>query len=119
MGFQLDTREIGRVIVVEAVGRFTLTDGQTKLRDLIHVSTGYGAKKFILTLARVELIDSYGVGELVRSYSVVRQMGGEIKLANVNQKVLDVLNISRVNTLFEICPGEDAALQAFGRQGVG
>jgi hypothetical protein len=79
MGFQLDTREIGPVIVVEAVGRFTLADGQTKLRDLIHVFTGYGARKFILTLARVELIDSYGVGELVRSYSVVRQMGGRDK----------------------------------------
>jgi len=117
MGFQLDTREIGPVVVVEAVGRFTLTDGQTKLRDLIHVFTGYGARKFILTLARVELIDSYGVGELVRSYSVVRQMGGEIKLAGVNQKVLDVLNVCRLNTFFEICPGEDAALQTF-KQGV-
>jgi len=42
MGFQLDTRETGRVIVVEAAGRFTLTDGQTKLRDLIHVFAGYG-----------------------------------------------------------------------------
>jgi anti-sigma B factor antagonist len=105
MGFQLGTREIGRVIVVEAVGRFTLADGQTKLRDLIHVFTGYGARKFVLTLARVEVIDSYGVGELVRSYSVVRQMGGEIKLAGVNQKVLDVLSVCRLNTFFEICLG--------------
>jgi anti-anti-sigma factor len=117
MGFQLDTREIGLVVVVEAVGRFTLADGQTKLRDLIHVFSGNGARKFILTLGRVEVIDSYGVGELVRSYSVVRQMGGEIKLAGVSQKVLDVLNVCRLNTFFEIYPGEDAALQAFG-QGV-
>jgi anti-anti-sigma factor len=117
MGFQLDTREIGPVVVVEAVGRFTLADGQTKLRDLIHVFSGNGARKFILTLARIEVIDSYGVGELVRSYSIVRQMGGEIKLAGVNQKVLDVLSVCRLNTFFEICPGEDAALQAF-RQGV-
>jgi anti-anti-sigma factor len=116
MGFQLDTREMGPVVVVEAVGRFTLADGQTKLRDLIHVFTGYGARKFVLTLARVEVIDSYGVGELVRSYSVVRQMGGEIKLAGVNQKVLDVLSVCRLNTFFEICLGEEAALQAF-RQG--
>ena len=116
MGFQLDTREMGPVVVVEAVGRFTLADGQTKLRDLIHVFTGYGARKFVLILARVEVIDSYGVGELVRSYSVVRQMGGEIKLAGVNQKVLDVLSVCRLHTFFEIRPGEEAALQAF-RQG--
>jgi anti-sigma B factor antagonist len=114
MGFHLHTWERGRVVVVEAVGRLTLTDGHTKLRDLIHVSTGEGTRKFILNLARIESIDSYGIGELVRSYSVVRQTGGEIKLAAVNQKVLDVLEISRLNKLFEIHPRDDAALQAFG-----
>lgn len=75
MGFQLHTREINRVVVVEAVGRLTLTDGHTKLRDLIHVSTGEGVKKFIFNFAQVEYVDSYGVGELVRSYSVIRQTG--------------------------------------------
>jgi len=116
MRFHLHTREIDRVVIVEAVGRLTLTDGHTKLRDLIHVSTGEGTKKFILNLARVEFIDSYGVGELVRSYSVVRQMGGEMKLAGVNRKVLEVLEISRLNRLFEIHPEEGAALQAFGQR---
>ena len=90
MAFQLHTRKVGLVIVVEAVGRLTLTDGHTKLRDLIHVSTGEGARKFMLNLAQVEYIDSHGVGELVRSYSVIRQTGGELKLACVNQKVLEV-----------------------------
>jgi anti-sigma B factor antagonist len=113
MGFQLRTREIDRVIVVEAVGRLTLTDGHTQLRDLIHVFTGNGAKKFVLNLTRLEFIDSYGIGELARSYSIVRRAGGEMKLAGVNQKVLEVLEISRLNTLFEIYPTEPAALQSF------
>jgi anti-sigma B factor antagonist len=116
MEFQVHTREIGRVVVVEAVGRLTLTEGHTKLRDVIHVSTGYGARKFILNLARVEFVDSYGIGELVRCYSVVRRTGGEMKLAGVSQKVLEVLAISRLNAFFEIHPGEDAALQAFGQR---
>jgi anti-sigma B factor antagonist len=116
VGFQLHTREIDRVLVVEAVGRLTLTDGHTKLRDLIHVSTGEGTKKFILNLARVEYIDSYGIGELVRSFSVARQAGGDLKLAAVNKKVLDVLEIPRLNKLFEIHSDEDAALQAFGQR---
>lgn len=115
MGFQLHTREIDHVVVVEAVGKLTLTDGHTKLRDLIHVFTGSGAKRFILNLARVEFIDSYGVGELARSYSVVRQTGGEIKLAEVNRRVLEVLNIAQLNRIFEIHSGEHTALQAFGR----
>jgi anti-sigma B factor antagonist len=98
------------------VGRLTLTDGHTKLRDLIHVLTGDGTKKFMLNLARVEFVDSYGIGEVVRSYSVVRQTGGEMKLACVNQKVLEVLEISRLNTIFDIHSGETTALQVFGER---
>lgn len=115
MGFQIHTREIGRVVIIEAVGRLTLTDAHTTIRDQIHVSTGYGAKKFVLNLQRVEHIDSYGVGELVRSYSVIRQMAGEMKLACVNERVSEVLRISRLNTIFELHASEDAALLAFGQ----
>jgi anti-sigma B factor antagonist len=116
MSFQLHTTEHGRIVLVEAVGRLTLTDGHTKLRDLIHVFTGTGTKKFILNLARVEFIDSYGIGELARTYSVIRQAGGELKLAAMNPKVLEVLEISRLNTLFEIHSGDEAALQAFAQR---
>ena len=113
MPMQLHSREVDRVLLVEAVGRFTLTDGRTMLRDLLHVSTAAGARKFVLVLARVEFIDSYGIGELVRSYSVVRQMGGDLKLADVSQKVLQTLEISGLHRIFEIFPAEDAALRAF------
>jgi anti-sigma B factor antagonist len=116
MGFQLHTRDVGRIVVVEAVGRLTLTDGQTKLRDLIHVFIGNGAKKFILNLERLEFVDSYGIGELARAYSIVRQAGGEMKLANVNWKILEILDISRLTTIFGIYPAESAALQAFGER---
>jgi anti-sigma B factor antagonist len=114
MAFQLNTRKVGQVLVVEAVGRLTLTDGHTKLRDLIHVSTGEGAKKFVLNFVQVEYIDSHGVGELVRCYSVVRQTGGELKLACANRKVLDVLEISHLNRVFEIHAEAAAALKAYG-----
>ena len=116
MGFQLHTREIGAVVVVEIVGRLTLTDGHTQLRDLVHVSAANGTKKFILNLAGVDFIDSYGVGELVRSYSVVRQMGGEVKLGGVSQAVLGVLEITHLNNFFAIYSQEGAAVQAFERR---
>jgi anti-sigma B factor antagonist len=115
MGFQLQTREVDRVVVVKAVGRLTLTDGHTKLRDLVHVSIGDGAKKFVLNLGQVEFIDSYGVGELARCYSIVRQAGGEMKLASVSQKVLAILALSHLNTLFEIYAAEDDALRSFAQ----
>lgn len=115
MSFQIRTREVGRLTVIEAVGRLTLTDGHTRLRDQLHVSTGGGAKRFILNLEGVEFIDSYGIGELVRCYSVVRQAGGEMKLAGVQKKVLNILEISHLTAIFEIFPGEQAAVQAFGQ----
>ena len=113
MAFQLHTREVGLITVLEAVGRLTLTDGHTTLRDLLHVSISGGAKKFILNLARVDFIDSYGIGELARSYSIVRQAGGELKLAAVQQTVLPVLEVSHMHKLFEVYPAEDAALHSF------
>jgi anti-sigma B factor antagonist len=113
MGFQVTTREIARIIVVDAVGRLTLSDSRTQLRDLIHVFCGNGHKKFLLNLAGVDFMDSDGMGELVRCYSVVRQRGGEMKLAQVSKKVQELLQITRLNTLFEIYSEEQVALQAF------
>lgn len=115
MGFDIQTRAAGPVVVIEAVGRFTGTDGHTKLRDLIHVLTNSGTKRFVLHLERVEFIDSSGIGELLRSHFVVRQSAGELKLACVNARVMDVLRISHMHTIFEIHPSEDEALQAFGQ----
>src|SRR5271169_6453219 len=117
MAFEITTREFDRIIIVDAVGRLTLNDSRTRLRDLIHIFTGNGHKNFLLNLAGVDFIDSDGMGELVRSYSVVRQRGGEMKLAQLTKRVQDLLQITRVNTIFEIYSEEDAALQAFRKCG--
>lgn len=114
MGFDIQTRTVGAIVVVEAVGRFTGTDGHTKLRDLMHVLTNSGTKKFVLHLERVEYIDSSGIGELLRSHFVVRQSAGDLKLACVHPKVMEVLRISRMHTVLEIHPTEEEALRAFG-----
>ncbi len=113
MGFQVSTRELGRVVVVDAVGRLTLSDSRTQLRDLIHVFCGNGHKHFLLNLAGVDFMDSDGMGELVRCYSVVRREGGEMRLVQVTKKVQELLQITRLNTLFEIYSEEQVALLAF------
>ena len=111
MGFQVSTRELGRIIVFDAGGRLTLGAGGTKLRDSVNVFVSSGHKKFLLNLAGVQFIDSYGIGELVRCYSVIRRMGGEMKLVRVNQSVLDLLQITRLDTLFDIHSEELIALR--------
>jgi len=116
MAFELTTRELDRIIVVDAVGRLTLSDSRTRLRDLIHVFISNGHRYFLLNLAGVDFIDSDGMGELVRSYSIIRQSGGEMRLVNLNQRVQDLLHITRVNTIFEIHSEEQSALQAFQKR---
>ena len=113
MGFSITTRELDRVVVVDAVGRLTLIDSRTQLRDLIHVFCGTGHYQFLLNLAGVDFIDSDGMGELVRCYSIARQRGGELKLVHINKRVENLLQLTRLNTLFEIYNDEQAALQAF------
>lgn len=113
MAFQVAARELGRIVVVDCVGRLTLTDSRTQLRDLVHVFTGNGRKKFLINLAGVDYVDSDGLGELTRCYSIVRQAGGEMKLLHVHQRVLALLELTHIVNLFEIHSAEQAALQAF------
>lgn len=115
MPFQVEARELDRVVVVDCVGRLTLGDGRTQLRDLVHVFTGNGRKNFLINLAGVDFVDSDGLGELTRCYSIVRQAGGEMKLVNVHQRVQALLELTRLINLFEIHRAEHSALQAFRR----
>jgi anti-sigma B factor antagonist len=113
MGFQVAAREVDRIIVVDVVGRLTLTDGRTQLRDLVHVFTSNGHKKFLINLAGVDFVDSNGLGELTRCFCSVRHAGGDMKLVHVNGRVQALLEMTRINNLFEIHTEEYAALEAF------
>ena len=115
MGLEITTREVDRIVVVDVVGKLTTTEGRTQLRDLIHVLSETGHKRFLLNLAGVDYVDSTGMGELVRCFSTVRQKGGEMKLLQVNKKVADLLQMTRLNTIFEIYNEERVALGAFHR----
>ena len=113
MSLEITTREFDRVIVVDVVGKLTTTEGRTQLRDLIHVFSETGHKRFLLNLAGVDYVDSSGMGELVRCFSTVRQRGGEMKLVQVSNRVADLLLMTRLNTLFEIYSEEEVALGSF------
>ena len=113
MSFQVAAREHDRIIVVDVVGRLTLTDSRTQLRDLVHVFTSNGHKKFLINLEGVDFVDSNGLGELTRCFCSVRQAGGDMKLVHVNARVQALLEMTRINNLFDIHTEEYAALEAF------
>ena len=109
----ITTREVSHITIVDIVGRITLGDETGLLRDTIRQLLVDGKKKIILNLARVDYIDSSGVGELVSGYTAVRTAGGELKLLNLTKKVQDVLYVTKLYTVFDIKDDEFTAVRSF------
>jgi anti-sigma B factor antagonist len=113
MSFKATTREVGDVTVIDMDGRITLGEGSALLRDLIRENLARGRKKIVLNLAGIVYIDSTGLGELVSGYRLIKSEGGEIKLLNLNKKVTDLLQITRLYTVFDIHNQESQAVTSF------
>jgi anti-sigma B factor antagonist len=109
----ITTREISHVTIVDMNGRITLGDETGKLRDTVRKLISDGKKKIVLNLAHVDYIDSSGVGELVSSFTAVRNAGGELKLLNLTKKVHDVLYVTKLYTVFDIKDDEFNAVKSF------
>jgi anti-sigma B factor antagonist len=113
MSFRATNREVGDVTVIDMDGRITLGEGTALLRDLIRESLGNGRKKIVMNLAGINYIDSTGLGELVSGYRLIKGEGGELKLLNLNKKVTDLLQITKLYTVFDIHNQEAQAVASF------
>jgi anti-sigma B factor antagonist len=109
----ITTREVSHVTIVDINGRITLGDETGQLRDTVRKLLAAGKKKIILNLADVDYIDSSGVGELVSSFTAVRNAGGELKLLSLTKKVSDVLQVTKLYTVFDIKEDEFNAVKSF------
>ena len=115
MSAKLTTRQVGDVTVLDVSGRITLGEGSSSLRDALHSAVEAGNKKILLNLGDVSYIDSSGIGELVSAFTSVRNQGGELKLLNLTKKVHDLLQITKLYTVFDVKDDEAAAIAAFSR----
>ena len=113
MSVKLSTRQVGDVSVVDVAGRITLGEGSSALRDLLREMVGKGQKKILLNLGDVSYIDSSGIGELVSGFTTVTNSGGEMKLLNLNKRVKDLLQITKLYTVFDVHEDEAGAIRAF------
>src|SRR6201997_5095415 len=107
------TRKVDNVTIVDLSGRITLGEGSVVLRDQIRDLVAKGQKKILLNLGDVTYIDSSGIGELVSAFTTVRNQGGELKLLNLTKKVHDLLQITKLYTVFDIKDDETAAVGSF------
>lgn len=100
------------VLILEARGRITLGPETESLRQRLR-SAGDSHKRIVLDLAGVDYIDSAGLGTLVAGAASVRRAGGELKLANLTARVRDLMQITRLSTLFEVYDSLDKARSSF------
>jgi len=107
------TRQVDGVNIVDCNGRITLGEGSVVLRDTVKDLLGKGQKKILLNLDDVNYIDSSGIGELVSAYTTVKNQGGELKLLNLTKKVHDLLQITKLYTVFDVKDDEASAVKAF------
>jgi len=113
VSFKATPRETGGVTVIDISGRITLGEGSAALREMVRDLLLKGQKRIILNLGDVNYIDSSGIGELVSGYTTVKNQGGELKLLNLTRKVHDLLQITKLFTVFDVHTDERRALTSF------
>src|SRR6185503_4680383 len=101
MSMVLKPRRLDDVVILDLSGRITMGEGTLILRDYILKLLNAGERKFLLNLADVNYIDSSGLGELVTSCTTVRNHDGQLKLLNLTRRVQDLLQITKLLTVFE------------------
>lgn len=104
------------ILVVDCAGRLVFGEETSALRDQVKSLIGTGGARIVLNLADVTYIDSGGLGTLVALYTTARNAGGSIKLSRLTQRVGDLLQVTKLLTVFDVYDSEEKAVQSF-RQG--
>jgi anti-sigma B factor antagonist len=113
MSLKINIRETPNAAILDMSGRVTLGDGLSDLRDSIREALAGDQKNILLNLAEVSYIDSSGLGQLIGSYASVTNRGGQMKLLNLQKRVNDLMQITKLLTVFETYSSEEVALRSF------
>ena len=115
MSMTISVRRAGDVTIVDFCGRIVLGEQGASLRNLISDLLSKGHNKILFNLGDVSHIDTSGLGYLLSALLSARKQQGELKLLNLTKKVEDVMQITKLYTVFEIFEDEAAAVKSFGR----
>jgi anti-sigma B factor antagonist len=114
MSLKINVRESGNVVILDLNGRITIGEEAASLRDTIKEHLDSGQKNILLNLAGVSYLDSTGLGQFVGSFATVTSRGGQLKLLNLQKKLQELLQITKLITVFETYTNESAAVRSFG-----
>lgn len=115
MSAKINIRHMEGVTVLEVSGRIVLGDGGVTFRDSFQDALETGAKKLVVDLGGVNYMDSSGLGELTNAYTSARDRGCDVKLARLTRKLDNLMQITKLATIFDIYRDEAEAVAAFSR----
>jgi len=110
---KIEKRKNGGVTVLDIKGKILIGDGVAELREAINESVDNKENKLLLNFENVPYLDSTGLGEVVRSYTSVKNRGGVVKIVNLTNKVKDLLSVTKLITVFETFEDESKAVESF------
>jgi anti-sigma B factor antagonist len=110
---KIDSRAVDGITILDINGRITLGDDTAAFRRTIADLVTEGHKMVLLNLHQVPYIDSSGLGELVASFTRVRNSGGELKLLNLSTKIRTLLQVTKLYAVFDVQDDETAAIRSF------
>lgn len=113
MSLKVHTREVSGITVLDLNGKITLGEGGTILRDAVRSQMSQGIQRILLNLADVTYIDSAGLGELTSAYTSMKNRNGQLKLLNLTKRVHDLMQITKLYTVFDVFDDEEAAIGSF------
>jgi len=113
VALSIASRELDGVTVLDLSGRITLGEGSVQLREAIRDLISKGSKNILLNLGDVNYIDSSGLGELVGAYTTAKNQAAILKLLNLTKKVKDVLQLTKLYTVFDIYDDEASAIASY------
>jgi anti-sigma B factor antagonist len=110
---KIEIRTVGDIHIMDISGKITLGEGTMAVRNTVRDLLKAGSKKIIFNLEEVNYVDSSGIGELVSTYTTVTNQGGKMILLHLHKKIHELLQITKLLTVFQVYDDEKAALDSF------
>lgn len=110
---KLSVRKAKDIVVIDVDGKIVLGDGDVEIKEAVDSLLKKGNINIILNLAKVPYLDSAGLGEIMRCFTVLRKDGGDFKLLSPNQRIIDLLSITKLFNVFDIYDNEPSAIKSF------
>jgi anti-sigma B factor antagonist len=110
---KFSVRNVRDIVIIDIDGKVVLGDGDVEIKQTVDDLLQKGNKKILLNLAKVPYLDSAGLGEIIRCFTALRRSGGHFKLLSPNQRIVDLLNITKLLNVFDCYDSESSAIKSF------